>query len=139
MCQSVDRLPGIDRVAQRLQRKPGVGPEDLQYRAAVANSVEDASHPLVLTMTLEVDQKDIVAQPALGGAAFDLGHLQVLDRELRQDGMERTRDVLPDAEGERGLVVAGRRSIFAGEDDEAGHVGMHILNIMSEDRATIQF
>ena len=52
--------------------------------------------------------------------------------------MERARDVLPNAEGEGGLVVAGRRRIFAGEDDEAGHVGVHILDIMSEDHAAIQ-
>ena len=52
--------------------------------------------------------------------------------------MECARDVLPDAEGERCLVVAGRRRVFAGEDDEAGHVGVHILNIVSEDRASIQ-
>src|SRR5215210_2161102 len=52
--------------------------------------------------------------------------------------MERTRDVLPDAEGKRGLVIAGRRCIVPGEDDEAGHIGVHVLDIVSEDRASIQ-
>ena len=65
-----------------------------------AHAIEHAGDALVLAVAHEVDEEDVVAEPAFRRPALDLGHLDVFVGQLAQDAVQGAGDV-PRGRGRR--------------------------------------
>ena len=85
---------------------------------------------VVANVTLEFDDEAVVAQTSLGGAALELGQVDVACGETSQDSIERSRAVGILEADDRGPVVArGCRDGVSTDENEPGRIVGVVLDV----------
>lgn len=100
--------------------------------------VEGVADFLVVAMASQIDVEDVFPVLLLGGAGFDLGHVDFEGIE-GLEGLDEGAGSVVDGEEDAGAVLTGGGAGFFADDEEAGGIGGAVLDGGFEDGQAAHF
>ena len=116
-----------------LQHSLGVGPQDLEQQGLALQVLQGRGDHGVLAVAADVDEEDIVPDPAPGGARLDAGHADAVGGERGQQGVQPA-GLVATGEQQAGLVAPGGGRVLVADHQEAGGVALLVLDALGQDR-----